>query len=166
MSDEYRYEPPVLLSPLSSPAPRAVEMEQLFPNIKFLPYKPAKREIRMANKYKMKAILYPRAIMEYETLDPLNDTKSTQILLRAFERSWLPALGEVTFTMLKFSSGLSFEEVLGLSLDAYVNRDEWILTRFGMDRWEGGRFYYTSATKLMPRKEAKDPKWMAEIYRG
>ena len=166
MSDEYRYEPPQLLSPLSSPAPRAVEMEQLFPGITFLPYQPAKREIRIATKYKMKAILYPRAIMEYETLEPLNDAKGTQTLLRAFERCWIPSFGEVTFTMLKFSSGLSFEEVLRLSLDAYVNRDEWILTRFGMNRWEGGKFYYTSVTKLMPRLEAKDPKWMTEIYRG
>lgn len=166
MSDEYRFEPPTLLSPLSSPAPRAVEMEQLFPDIKFLPYKPTKREIRLATKYKMETILYPRAVMEYETLEPLYDHEDLRTLLRAFERCWIPALGEVTFTMLKFSSGLSFEEVLGLSLDAYINRDEWILTRFGMTRWEGGKFYYTSATKLMPRTESKDPKWLTEVYRG
>ena len=164
MGDEYRYEPPALQG--ETPGEQASEMETLFPGIKFLPYKPAKREIRMANKYKMKTILYPRAIMEYETLEPLKDAEGTKTLLRAFERCWIPALGEVTFTMLKFSSGLSFEEVLGLSLDAYVNRDEWILTRFGMNRGEDGRFYYTSATKLMPRLEAKDSKWLTEIYRG
>ena len=164
MSDEYRYEPPVLQG--ETPEGCASEMEILFPGIQFLPYKPAKREIRMATKYKMKTILYPRAIMEYETLEPLQDTSGLKSLMRAFERCWIPSFGEVTFTMLKFSSGLSFEEVLRLSLDAYINRDEWILTRFGMNRWEGGKFYYTSATKLMPRLEAKDPKWMTEVYRG
>jgi len=164
MNFRYKETPPVLLSPLSSPAPRAVEMEQLYSGVSFLPYAPSKKEIRLATKYEMETIIYPRAIMEYEVIQPV--TGHCNNLMEAFERSWIPELGEVTFTMLKYASGLSFEDVLGGCLDAYLNNDQWILARFGMNRWMDKKFYYTSATKLIRRNEAKDPRWLREVYRG
>jgi len=164
MKFQYTEEPPPMLSPLSSPAPRAVEMEQLYPGVQFLPQQPSKMEIRIANKFGMPTLTYPLAILEYETLQPVSGL--TTELLKAFERCWIPEIGEVSFTTLKYATGLSFEEVMGGCLDAYINHDHWVFTRLYLHRWEEGKFYYTVVGKLVRRGEEKDPKWLREVYRG
>ena len=158
----YEENPPVLLS--DTPEQKAIEMEQLYPGIKFLPYAPEKKVIRLASKLEMPTLTYPLAIMQYEEIEPV--AGHAQQMLDAFEKLWIPTFGEVSFTTLKYATGFSFETVIGTCLDCYLNQDVWLLSRFGLHRWLDEKFYYTTVRMLVRRSEKDDPKWLTEIYRG
>ena len=156
MSETYRYNPPHLEG--KTPEERAREMEAHFPDTKFIPWETSTVERSLAESTGMKAILYPRAIMDYENITPAGREGMIPSIQRAFSSQWNRAIGHVTFTTIKFVSGLPFDEVFAACLHAYINCDDWLIVRFGMNLHQD-RFYYTHLNRFITRTEASEPRW-------
>ena len=147
-----------------TPEKQVFEIEGLFPGIKFLPFTPSKMETEIARIYKCPELLYPRAVMEYQEYEKKYVWEVVKQLLAAYKECWIPILGYVTFTMLKFETGLSFEDTLVGIYSAYL--EDRLIVRFGLDLPPEGKRLYTKVHKFTTWEERNDPKWMTEVYRG
>ena len=166
MSFHYAEEVPVMLSPLSSSAPRAVEMEQLYPGVEFLPYKPTQLEITIAEQTVYPTLIYPRAIMPYEDEPMEHDSAMTALISNAFEVAFNRAIGHVTFTTLKFVTGFSFPDLFKYVLGIYY--EDRMILRLGMDLYDpkSHSFVYTKIHKLTTWEDRHNDKWKEDLYRG
>ena len=144
---------------------RALEMGRAFPGVKFLDYEPTPEEIAVSQLMRLPTLLLPRAIMEYDGMSQgRHDYKDWQAIMQAFSDLWRKPPGYVTFTMLKFHTGLSFESVMQILFDQYI--EDVLIVRLDVDKGIGGDWKYTRVNKIAQRSEKDDPKWKMGVYRG
>jgi len=138
-----------------TPADRACEMEALYPGLRFLPDATPIGKARLIHRLDRDALLLPRAVFDNNKVEMRYGDFNQ--LVAGFNACYMKQIGYVTFTALKFYTGMPFEEMFALLKKAYF--DDFLVVRWRGTLQPDQRYPFTHLAKLCRWEDRQDERW-------